>query len=95
MAIATDMTVCFRASRAPDLNTVPDWLAVEFSLDARPHCYRVWVVPWIAEPALALGALELDGSVEGWIAHLESLGFNNVVQVSCSEFFGPRADRDR
>jgi hypothetical protein len=42
-----------------------------------------------------LGTLELDGSVAGWIAHLETLGFEDVVQVSCFEFFSPRADRDR
>lgn len=89
------MTVCFRANGEANLNAIPDWLAVEFLADAGPRCYSLWVVPWIAEPALALGALELDGSVDGWIAYLESLGFNNVVQVSCVEFFGPRADRDR
>ena len=90
------MTLCFRANGEPDENAIPEWLSVEFSLDAKePRFYSVWVVPWIAEPALALGALELDGSVEGWIAHLESLGFEDVVQVSCREFFGARADRDR
>jgi hypothetical protein len=90
------MTLCFRANGKPDENAIPEWLSVEFSLDAKePRCYSVWVVPWIAEPAIALGALELDGSVERWIAHLESLGFEDVVQVSCQEFFGPRADRDR
>ncbi len=90
------MTLCFRANGEPDENVIPEWLSVEFSLDAKePRFYSVWVVPWIAEPALALGALELDGSVEGWIAHLESLGFEDVVQVSCREFFGARADRDR
>lgn len=90
------MTLCFRAKGEPDENAFPDWLSVKFSLYARePRFYEVWVVPWIAEPAIALGTLELDGSVEGWIAHLESLGFEDVVQVSCKEFFGPRADRDR
>lgn len=90
------MTLCFRAKGEPNLNAIPDWLSVKFLLDARePRFYEVWVVPWIAEPAIALGALELDSSLEGWIAHLESLGFEDVMQVSCLEFFGPRADRDR
>ena len=89
------MTLCFRANGEPDENAIPDWLSVEFSLDFKPRFYGVWVVPWIAEPARVLGALEIDGSVEGWIAHLESLGFEDVVQVSCREFFGARADRDR
>ena len=90
------MTLCFKAKGEPDEKTIPEWLSVEFSLDHREsRCYSVWVVPWIAEPAIALKTLELDGSVETWIAHLESLGFEDVVQVSCVEFFGPRADRDR
>lgn len=89
------MTLCFRAKGEPDFNAIPEWLSVEFSLLYKPHFYGIWVVPWIAEPALALGTLDLDGSVEGWISHLESLGFEDVVQVSCFEFFGPRADRDR
>ena len=90
------MTLCFKAKGKPDDNAFPEWLSVEFSLDAKdPRFYSVWVVPWIAEPARALGALELDGSVEAWIAHLESLGFEDVVQASCREFFGARADRDR
>ena len=90
------MTLCFKAKGKPDENAFPEWLSIEFSLDAKePRFYSVWVVPWIAEPARALGALELDGSVEAWIDHLESLGFEDVVQVSCREFFGARADRDR
>jgi hypothetical protein len=90
------MTLCFKAKGKPDLETIPEWLSVEFSFAAKePRFYSVWVVPWIAQPALALGTLEIDGSQEGWIAHLESLGFEDVVQVSCFEFFGPRADRDR
>lgn len=88
------MTLCFKAKGEPDEKTIPEWLSVEFSLDATCF-YSVWVVPWIAEPAIALKTLELDWSVEAWIAHLESLGFKDVVQVSCVEFFGPRADRDR
>lgn len=91
-----DVTLCFRAKGELDLNTVPEWLSVKFVLDAKePRCYEVWVVPWIAEPAIALGALELDGSPKEWVTHLESLGFEDVVPVSCLEFFGPRADRDR
>jgi hypothetical protein len=90
------MTLCFKANGKPDLETIPEWLSVEFSFDAnQPRFYSVWVVPWIAEPALVLGTLELDGSVEGWITHLETLGFDDIVQVPCFEFFGPRADRDR
>lgn len=90
------MTLCFRAKGKPDLNAIPEWLSVEFSLDAKePRLYRVWVVTGIAELVIALGTLGLDGSVESWKTHIESLGFEDVVQVSCFEFFGPRADRDR
>ena len=104
------MTLCFKSNGKPDLEAMPDWLAVEYSFAANePRFYSVWVVPWIGEVAIALrglkratrcphahlGTLDLDGSVAGWIAHLESLGFDDVVQVSCCEFFGARADRDR
>jgi hypothetical protein len=90
------MTLCFKAKGSPAEKTIPEWLAVELCFDARePRLYSVWVVPWIAEVAIALETLELDGSVKGWIAHLESLGFEDVVQVSCVEFFSPKADRDR
>lgn len=90
------MTLCFRAKGKPDEKIIPEWLSVEFSLASRePRFYSMWVVPWIAEPARALGALEVDGSVQGWIAHIEGFGFEDVVQVPCFEFFGPRADRDR
>lgn len=90
------MTLCFRARGKPLDRNIPEWLAVETSHQAKqPRGYDVWVVPWIAEPAIAVGALELDGSVDGWITHLQSLGFEDVVPVSCQEFFSPRADRDR
>lgn len=90
------MTLCFVAKGEPLVTTIPEWLEVEISFAANEsRCYNVWVVPWIAEPAMALGTLEIDGSVEGWVAHLESLGFEDVMQVSCQEFFSPRADRDR
>jgi len=89
------MTLCFRANGDPNLNAIPEWLSVELSLDTRKRCYEVWVIPWIAEPAIALGALEIDGSPEGWISYLKSLGFEEIIQVPCFEFFGPRADRDR
>lgn len=89
------MTLCFKANGKPQ-QAIPDWLAIEFSFYANePHCYSIWVVPWIAEPAIVVGALELNEGVAGWVAHLEDLGFENVVQVSCKEFFSPRADRDR
>jgi len=88
--------LCFRANGELGENAMPEWLSVEFSFEAlKPRCYSIWVIPWIAEVAQALGVLELDGSVEGWIAHLQSLGFFDVVPVSCFEFFSPRADRDR
>lgn len=90
------MTLCFRAKGKPNLNAIPEWLSVEVSFDARePRLYGVWIVPWIAEVAIALGTLELDESVEAWINYLQRLGFEDVVQVSCLEFFGARADRDR
>lgn len=72
------MTFCFRANGKPK-ETIPDWLSVEVSFDARePRFYGIWVVPWIAEPARGLGTLELDGSGFSWIAHLESLGFEEL-----------------
>ena len=87
---------CFKANGKLDLDTIPEWLTVDYSFEAnQPHFYSIWVVPWIAEPAMILGTLEIDGSPEGWIAYLESLGFEDVVQVSCIEFFGVKADRDR
>ncbi|PIG93864.1 hypothetical protein [Gloeocapsopsis sp. IPPAS B-1203] len=90
------MTLCFKANGEPDLNAIPDWLAVEFSFAAKePYFYSVCVVPEIADVALILGTLEHDDTPAGWIAHLHDLGFEEVVQVSCSEFFSPRADRDR
>ncbi len=90
------MQLCFKANGKPDLDTIPDWLSVEFSFEAKqPRFYTICVVPWIAEPAMILGTPELDGSPEGWIIHLESLGFEDVVQVSCTQLFGARADRDR
>lgn len=90
------MTLCFKANGKPNLNTVPDWLAIEFSFAAQaPYFFVVCVVPEIADVALLLGALEHDGTPAGWIAHLHDLGFEDVVQVSCSEFFSPKADRDR
>jgi hypothetical protein len=89
------MTFCFRANGKPK-ESIPDWLSVEVSFEAKePRCYGIWVVSWIAEPACALGTLDLNGSASSWIAHLESLGFEDIVQVSCKEFFSPRADRDR
>lgn len=83
------MTLCFQAQGEPN-QPIPDWLGVEF-LDAQSR-YSIWVVAWIAQPALALGTLELDGSVAGWIADLH-LGFEDVMQVSCREFFGARVAR--
>lgn len=89
------MLLCFKANGKP-VDTIPDWLSVEFSFEAKQtRFYTISVVPWIAEPAMILGTLEIDHTLEGWIAHLESLGFEDVMQVSCFELFGARADRDR
>lgn len=88
--------LCFRANGNVNLKAIPEWLAVEYNFDANePYFYYIWVVPGIAEVAIVLGTLELDGSVERWIAYLESLAFEDIVQVSCLELFAPRADRDR
>jgi hypothetical protein len=90
------MTHCFKANGKPNLKMLPDWLSVEYSFDAsEPRFYSIWIVPWIAEPALILGTLNFDGSVEGWISHLENLGFEDVMLVSCREFFGTKAERRR
>lgn len=84
------MTLCFKAQGEPKQPN-PNWLGVEF-LDAQLR-YRVWVIPWIAQPVL-VGVLELDGSVEEWIAYLH-LGFEDVVQVSCREFWEQELISDR
>ncbi len=90
------MTLCFRAKGEPKQNIIPDWLSVEISFEAKqPRCYSISVVPEIAEVALVLGTLEIDGSAKQWMGYLESLGFSDVVQVPCLQLFGPRADRDR
>lgn len=90
------VTLCFRANGNVNLQALPDWLAVEYKFAANePYFYYIWVVPWIAEVAILLGTLELDGSGESWIAYLKSFAFEDVVQVSCLELFSPRADRDR
>lgn len=87
------MTLCFRANGKVNLKAIPAWLAVEYNFDANnPHFYCIWVVSWIAEVAIVLETLKVDGSVEGWIAHLESLAFEDIVQVSCLELFAPRAE---
>lgn len=94
--LEANMTSCFRANGKVNLNTVPQWLSVETTFDANePRFYSIWVVPWITEVAIVLGTLEVYGTAEGWIAHLESLAFEDVMPVSCHTFFGPRADRDR
>lgn len=89
-------TLCFRANGNVNLKAIPDWLAVEYNFAANePYFYWIWVVPWIAEVAILLGTLELDGTVVGWITYLESLGFADIMQVSCLGLLSPRADRDR
>lgn len=94
--LEANMTSCFRANGKVNLKTIPQWLSVETTFDANePRFYSIWVVPWVAEVAIVLGTLEVDGTIECWITHLETLAFEDIVPVSCQTLFGPRADRDR
>lgn len=71
-----NMTLCFRANGKVNLNTVPHWLSVETTFDANePRFYSIWVVSWVAEVAVVLGTLEVDSTVEGWIAHERKFSF--------------------
>lgn len=81
---------CFLASweRSTDFDDrhVPDWL----ELGANWQGYRISTVPWIADVARALGLLPVEDTLEGWIAHLESLGLQEVTPVSCEDFYQDR-----
>ncbi len=78
---------CFRASCHPSTpispETMPDWLSVGTNWQG----YRISTVPWVADVARIVGALQVEDTPESWIAHLESLGFREIVQVSCEDFF--------
>ena len=78
---------CFRASwelSSPiRKHTIPDWLSVESNWQG----YTIWTVPWIADVARVLGALEIEDSSEAWKSYLESLGFQNVTPVFGEDLF--------
>ena len=78
---------CFRAdyslSTYFDKDRVPDWLSLEVNWQG----YRISTVPWVADVAKVLGILEVEDTPESWLSYLENLGFKQVFQVHCEEFF--------
>ncbi|MGC9525986.1 MAG: hypothetical protein ACP5D7_10665 [Limnospira sp.] len=78
---------CFRASydrsQCIDGGAVPDWLSVNKNWRG----YRISTRPWVADVARVLGTLPFEDTPLGWRHHLESLGFREVIQVSCEELF--------
>lgn len=81
---------CFRAdyklSTNFDERTVPDWLCLEADCQG----YKLLTVPEVADVARVLGALAIQDTADEWISHLESLGFKDVHQVTCEEWFEDR-----
>lgn len=78
---------CFRANWEPSHpiheHTIPDWLRVGTNWQG----YTIWTVPWIADVARIVGALEIEDSPDGWKFYLESLGFESVTQVFGEDLF--------
>lgn len=78
---------CFRASYELSTNfdpgRMPDWL----SLASNWHGYRISTVPWVADVARVLGALDIEDTPEAWMSHLETLGLQDVCHVGCEDFF--------
>ncbi len=83
----TGKIYCFRASY--ELSTkfnpsrVPDWLCLEADWQG----YKIYTLPWVADVARVLGALEIEDHPDEWISHLESLGFTEVFPVICDDLF--------
>ena len=78
---------CFRAnyelSTNFDPDRIPDWL----SLGTNWQGYRISTVPWVADVARVLGALNIEDTPEAWVSHLESLGLKEVCQVGCEDLY--------
>lgn len=78
---------CFRAnyelSTDFDDRAVPQWLCAR----ANWQGYAISTIPWIADVVKVLGILEVEGTPEGWISYLQSLGLKEVTQVTCEDLF--------
>ncbi|GAB4285212.1 MAG: hypothetical protein Fur0025_16630 [Oscillatoriaceae cyanobacterium] len=83
----TGKIYCFRASYELstkfDPSRVPDWLCLEADWQG----YKIYTLPWVADVARVLGALEIEDTPAEWISHLESLGLKEVCQVICDDLF--------
>lgn len=77
----------FRASYEPsiqlDINNLHDWLFVAVNWQG----YRISTLPWIANVACLLGNLHVEDHPTGWKSYLESLGFQDVIPISCEDFY--------
>lgn len=73
----------YERSQTFDRDRAPDWLEVR----ANWQGYRISTLPWIADVARTLGLLPLPDTPEAWISHLETLGLQEVRQMSCEEFY--------
>ncbi|MGC9503088.1 hypothetical protein [Baaleninema sp.] len=77
---------CFRAESVRsnfDENQLPDWLEVR----ANWQGYRVATQPWVADVAREIGLLLADDTPDDWIRHLESLGLQEIRQISCQDYY--------
>ena len=82
---------CFRASyegSTPfESSRLPAWLSLEMDWQG----YKISTLPWVAEVARALGSLAVEEDTpDEWISYLENLGFKDVHQVVCEEWFEDR-----
>jgi hypothetical protein len=73
----------YQASKAFDLEAVPEWLTVESNWQG----YRIAINPWIADVARLLGLLTIEDSLEDWLDYLEGLGLQEVVPVNLEDFY--------
>ncbi len=77
---------CFRASyelSILDVNHLPDWLSVAVNWQG----YRISTLPWVANVACLLGNLQVEDHPKAWKSYLESLGFQEVIPISCEDFY--------
>ncbi|MBP0000132.1 MAG: hypothetical protein J7641_14235 [Cyanobacteria bacterium SID2] len=78
---------CFRAevmrsSQFAEME-MPDWLEVR----ANWQGYRIATLPWIADVARAIGLLSFEDTPDAWRGYLETLGLQDVRQISCEEYY--------
>lgn len=78
---------CFRAdynaSAAVEENHIPEWL----SLNVNWQGYRISTLPWIADVARILGVLPIENTPDAWIEYLQSLGLQEITEVSCEDLW--------